>query len=130
MSGSAAPAAGQAPVVLFRRAAEIIRAPSDGYAAAATLIQLGAAAVSADGRVTAAERDMLEHRVILAPGLAEDERRRLHAHFMRVLAEPPTPAALRKRMSLLPTPSGEKQATCLLLWLCRMGVSIRPRSIG
>ena len=92
---------GQAPVVLFRRAAEIIRAPSDRYAAAATLIQLGAAAVSADGRVTAAERDMLERRVMLAPGLAEDERRRLRAHFMRVLAEPPTPAALRKRMSLL-----------------------------
>ena len=91
----------QAPVVLFRRAAEIIPAPGDGYTAAATLIQLGAAVASADGRLAAAEQDMLEHRIILAPGLAEDERRRLRAHFMRALAEPPTPAALRKRVSLL-----------------------------
>ena len=99
--GGSAPA-GQAPVVLFRRPAEIIiSAPSDGYTAAATLIQLGAAVASADGRLAAAEQDMLEHQVILAPGLAEDERRRLRAHLMRALAEPPTPAALRKRVSLL-----------------------------
>ena len=120
--------AGQAPVALFRRASAIIQAPSDGYAAAATLIQLGAAVVSADGRVTTAERDMLEHRVILAPGLAEDERRRLRAHFMRVLAEPPTPAALRKRMSLLPD-AQRREAGDLLLALTMLDGGIDQAEI-
>ena len=125
--GGSAPA-GQGPVVLFRRAAEIIPAPGGGYAAAATLIQLGAAAVSADGRVTAAERDMLERRVILAPGLAEDERRRLRAHFMQALAEPPTPAALRKRMSQLPE-AQRREAGDLLVALAMSDGSIDQAEI-
>jgi hypothetical protein len=60
----------------------------DGYAAAATLTQLAAAVASADGLVAAAEQDLLERRVVLAFGLAEDERRRLRAHLMRTLAHP------------------------------------------
>ena len=43
--------------MLFRRAAEITTAPSAGYAAAATLIELGAAVALADGRLADAERD-------------------------------------------------------------------------
>ena len=98
--GGAAPA-GQAAVVLFRRVAEMVSMPSDEYAAAATLIQLGAAVAGADGRVAAAEHDFMERRVVKALGLAEDERRRLRAHLLRTLAAPPTPAVLRKRASLV-----------------------------
>ena len=99
--GGAAPAS-QAPVVLFRRATEIVSTRSDEYAAAASLIQLGAAVAGADGRIAAAEQDFLERRIVEALGLAEDERRRLRAHLLRTLAAPPTLAALRKRASLLP----------------------------
>jgi uncharacterized tellurite resistance protein B-like protein len=99
--GGVAPA-GNAPVVLFRRAPDMVSTPSDGYAAAATLIALGAAVASADGRVASAERDFFEQRIVTALGLAQDERRRLRAHLIRTLAAPPTLAALRKRASLLP----------------------------
>jgi tellurite resistance protein len=99
--GGPAPAA-DTRVVLFRRAAEITAAPSAGYAAAATLIELGAAVALADGRLADAERTVIEQRVLSRPGLGEDERRRLHAHFTRVTADPPAPASLRKHVSLLP----------------------------
>jgi tellurite resistance protein len=99
--GGPAPAA-HARVVLFRRAAEITAAPSAGYAAAATLIELSSAVALADGRLADAERTVIEQRVLSRPGLGEDERRRLHAHFTRVTADPPTPASLRKHVSLLP----------------------------
>ncbi|HET9894943.1 MAG TPA: TerB N-terminal domain-containing protein [Streptosporangiaceae bacterium] len=99
--GGTAPT-GHAPAVLFRRAPEMISAPSDGYGAAATLIQLGAAVASADGRVASAEQDFLEQRVVTGLGLAQDECHRLRAHLVRTLAAPPTLSALRKRASLLP----------------------------
>ena len=99
--GGQAPAAG-GRVVLFRRAAEITASPSAGYAAAATLIELGAAVALADGRLADAERTAIEQRVMSRPGLGEDERRRLHAHFTRITVEPPSPASLRKHVSLLP----------------------------
>jgi hypothetical protein len=88
--------------VLFRRAAEVTTAPSAGYAAAATLIELSCAVALADGRLADAERTEIELRVLGRPGLGDDERRRLHAHFTRVIAAPPTPASLRKHVSLLP----------------------------
>ena len=89
-------------VVLFRRAAQITTAPTAEYAAAATLIELSSAVALADGRLADAERAVIEQRVMSRPGLGEDERRRLHAHFTRVTAEPPSPASLRKHVSLLP----------------------------
>ena len=125
--GGAAPAR-EAPVVLFRRAPEMISAPTAGYGAAATLIQLGAAVASADGRVAAAEQDFLERRVIAGLGLAQDERRRLRAHLLRTLAAPPTPAALRKRASLLPE-SQRRNAGGLLVALAASDGSIAPAEI-
>jgi tellurite resistance protein len=122
--GGAALAA-QAPAVLFRRAAEVVTAPSAGYAAAATLMQFGAAVASADGRVAAAEQDFLERRVVAAGGLAEDERLRLRAHLMRTLAVPPTPAALRKRASVLPD-SERRSAGELLVALAASDGGIAP----
>ena len=95
------------------------------YAAAATLIQLGAAVAGADGRVAAAEQDFLERRVVEALGLAEDERRRLRAHLLRTLAAPPTPAALRKRASLLPE-SQRRSTGDLLVALAASDGSIAP----
>jgi TerB N-terminal domain/TerB-C domain/Tellurite resistance protein TerB len=89
-------------VVLFRRAPEIITASSAEYAAAATLTELGSAVALADGRLADAERTVIEQRIMGRPGLGEDERRRLHAHFTRVTADPPSPASLRKYVSLLP----------------------------
>ena len=120
--------AGHAPVVLFRRAAEIVSTPGGGYAAAATLTQLGAAVASADGRVAAAEQDLIERRVVLAFGLAEDERRRLRAHFMRALADPPAPVALRKRASLL-SEGQRRDAGELLVALATSDGEIAPAEI-
>ena len=99
-----------------------------GYGVAATLIQLGAAVASADGRVAAAERDFLERRVVAALGLAEDERRRLRAHLLRTLAAPPTPAALRKRASLLPE-GQRRSAGELLVALAASDGGIAPAEI-
>jgi tellurite resistance protein len=125
--GGAVPA-GEAPAVLFRRAAEMVSAPSDGYGAAATLIQLGAAVASADGRVASAEQDFLERRVVAALGLARDERRRLRAHLMRTLAAPPTLAALRKRAGLLPE-SQRRSVGELLVALAASDGGIAPPEI-
>lgn len=122
--GGAAPAS-NAPAVLFRRAPEMVSAPSDRYGAAATLIQLGAAVASADGRVASAEQDFLEQRIVTALGLAQDERRRLRAHLMRTLAAPPAPAGLRKRASLLPE-SQRQSAGQLLVALAASDGDIAP----
>jgi tellurite resistance protein len=89
-------------VVLFRRAAQITTAPTAEYAAAATLIELSSAVALADGRLADAERAVIEQRVMSRPSLGEDERRRLYAHFTQVIAEQPSPASLRKHVSLLP----------------------------
>jgi uncharacterized tellurite resistance protein B-like protein len=98
--GGPAPAA-HAQVVLFRRAAEITTAPSAEYSAAATLTELCSAVALADGRLADTERTLIEQRVMGRPGLGDDERRRLRAHFSRVTADPPSPASLRKHVSLL-----------------------------
>lgn len=125
--GGAAPAS-NAPAVLFRRAPEMVSAPGDRYSTAATLIQLGAAVASADGRVASAEQDLLEQRIITALGLAQDERQRLRAHLTRTLAAPPTPAALRKRASLLPE-SQRQDAGQLLVALAASDGEIEPAEI-
>lgn len=122
--GGAAPAS-QAPVVLFRRATEKVSAPSEEYAAAATVLQLGAAVAAADGRVAAAEQDFLERRVIELLALAHDERRRLRAHLACTLAASPTPAALRKRASLMPE-SQRRSTGELLVALAASDGSIAP----
>jgi uncharacterized tellurite resistance protein B-like protein len=101
-------------VVLFRRAAEMATAPSAGYTAAATLIELSSAVALADGRLADAERTVIEQRVMSRPGLGEDERRRLRAHFTRVTANPPTPASLRKHVSLLPAAQRQDAGDLLL----------------
>lgn len=101
-------------VVLFRRAAEITTVPSAEYAAAATLIELSSAVALADGRLADAERTVIEQRVMSRPGLAEDERRRLHAHFTRVSTDPPSPASLRKHVTLLPAALRQEAGDLLL----------------
>ncbi|WP_187365830.1 TerB N-terminal domain-containing protein [Trebonia kvetii] len=111
--GGQAPAAGTR-VVLFRRAAEITAVPGAGYAAAATLIELSAAVALADGRLADAERTVIAQRVMSRPGLGEDERRRLHAHFTRVIVDPPAPAALRKHVTLLPADLRQEAGDLLL----------------
>jgi uncharacterized tellurite resistance protein B-like protein len=111
--GGRAPAA-DTRVVLFRRAAEVATAPSTTYAAAATLIELTSAVALADGRLAEAERAVIEQRVMGRPGLGDDERHRLRAHFTRVTAAPPAPASLRNHVSLLPADL-KKEAGDLLL---------------
>lgn len=111
--GGPAPAA-PAQVVLFRRAAEVTTAPSAEYAASATLIELSTAVALADGRLADAERTVIEQRVMSRPGLGEDERRRLHAHFTRVATAPPSPASLRKHVNLLPADLRQEAGDLLL----------------
>ncbi len=122
--GGAAPAS-HAAAVLFRRATERVSTPSEGYAAAAAMVQLGAAVAAADGRVAAAEQDFLERRMVKMLGLAEDEHRRLRACLVHALAAPATPAALRKRASL--TPESQRRSTGdLLVALAASDGSIAP----
>lgn len=102
------------PVVLFRQAADSISTPGDEYAAAVMLIQLSASVASTDGRLAPAERDVLELRVILAPGLTDSERQRLRAHLMWVLAEPPAFEALCKHVNQLP--EAQRRDVRDLLW--------------
>jgi uncharacterized tellurite resistance protein B-like protein len=116
---------GQARVVLFRRAATVVSEPSDGYPAAVTLMQLGAAVASADGQVAALEQDLLERRVAAAFSLAEDERRRLRAHLMRVIADPPTLASLHKRAAQL-APDQREEAGDLLVAVAGADGNIDP----
>jgi tellurite resistance protein len=111
--GGPAPAA-PAQVVLFRRPVEITTAPSAGYSTAATLIELSTAVALADGRLTDPERSVIEQRVMSRPGLGEDERRRLRAHFARVTADPPLPSSLRKHISLLPADVRQEAGDLLL----------------
>ena len=120
-----APPAAHGPVVLFRRAAEPVSTPSEAYAAAATVIQFGAAVAGADGRVAAAEQDFLERRAVQMPGLAQDERCRLRACLAYALAAPPTPAALRKRAGLM-TESQRRSTGELLVALAASDGSIAP----
>jgi uncharacterized tellurite resistance protein B-like protein len=122
--GGAAPA-NHAPAVLFRRANEKVSTPSENYAAAAAIVQLGAAVAAVDGRVAAAEQDFLERRVVKMLGLAEDEHRRLRACLVYALAAPPTLAALRKRASLMPE-SQRRSAGDLLVALAASDGSIAP----
>jgi uncharacterized tellurite resistance protein B-like protein len=119
---------GETPVVLFRRGAEVVNAPSGGYTVAATLTQLGAAVASADGQVASGEEDLLERRVVRAFDLAEDERRRLRALFMRALSDPPAPAALRKRTGLL-SASQRQDARDLLIALAVSDGTVAPAEI-
>ena len=107
-------ATGHMPAVLFRHAADSISTPSDEYTAAVTLIQLSASVASTDGRLAPAEQDVLERRVILAPGLTDGERQRLRAHLMWVLAEPPAFEALRKHVNQLP--QAQRRDLRDLLW--------------
>ena len=125
--GGPAPVAGTR-VVLFRRAAEFTSAPRGGYAAAATLIELTTAVALADGRLADAERTAIELRVMSRPGLIEDERRRLHAHFTRVAADPPSPASLRRHVSLLPADL-RQEAGDLLLAVALADGSISPAEV-
>jgi hypothetical protein len=111
--GGSAPAP-QTQVVLFRRAADVTTAPSAEYAAAATLIELSSAVALADGRLAGAEHTVIEQRVLGRPGLSDDERRRLRAHFTRVTAAPPSPASLRKHVSLLPADLRQEAGDLLL----------------
>lgn len=99
--GGNTPAANSS-VVLFRRAHEPVSAPSPGYAAALAIVNLGTLIANADGVVTEPERQVLQELSVAGLGLSEDERRRLDAHAALVLAKPPTPAVLRRRLSALP----------------------------
>jgi tellurite resistance protein len=125
--GGPAPAA-DTQVVLFRRAAEVTTTPSAAYAAAATLIELSSAVALADGRFADAERTVIELRVLSRPGLGDDERRRLHAHFTRITAAPPTPASLRKHVSLLPADL-RQDAGDLLLAVARADGSVERAEV-
>lgn len=99
--GGAPPSPGK-PVVLFRRAEQTVHAPNPDYAAAIATVNLGMLVASADGTVAESELAVLRDRAIAPWDLTEDERLRLDAHAVLVVETPPTPALLRRRLSLLP----------------------------
>lgn len=101
-------------VVLFRRADPALDAASTGYHSAMALLQLAGAVAAADGAVAETETRTLIGHVSAGLGLSDDENARLRAHLLWVMAHPPTPATLRKRVQAL-TPEQRDQAARLLV---------------
>jgi tellurite resistance protein len=89
-------------IVLFRRAEHLVSAPGVEYAAALAIINLGILVAASDGTVSDPERRALRELGIDQLDLSEDELLRLDAHAALVLAKPPTPAVLRRRLESLP----------------------------
>lgn len=98
--GGSPPVAGST-AVLFRRAEPMAAAPSPGFLGAVALLQLAAAVATADGKVSEQEEAMLRAHVIHGLDLNADEQRRLMAHLALVVAQPPTAAALRRKLATL-----------------------------
>jgi hypothetical protein len=111
--GGSVPTA-HANVVLFNRPAGSAERLSPEYTVAATLIELGCAVALADGRLADVRRDVIAQRAMMRDGLDEGERRRLYAHLAHVLLDPPTWAALRKRISLLPEAQQEEASDLIV----------------
>ncbi|WP_229786817.1 tellurite resistance TerB family protein [Actinokineospora fastidiosa] len=99
--GGSTPAAG-GQVVLFRRGDDAAAAPSAEYLPAQAVITLGAAVALADGTVSAPERRRLRDHVTSAFDLSHDEVLRLDAHASLIMANPPTPAALKRKLAAVP----------------------------
>ncbi|TVT24138.1 tellurite resistance TerB family protein [Amycolatopsis acidiphila] len=91
-------------IVVFRRAQPHVSAPSTEYPAALAIISLGTLVAAVDGTVSEPERKALRELAIDELDLSEDERLRLDAHAALVLAKPPTPAMLRRRLESLAAP--------------------------
>ncbi len=89
-------------VVVFRRGEEPVSAPGPRYGTALAIINLGTLVAAADGTVTEPERAALRDLAFSGLDLSTDERIRLDAHAALVLTKPPTAAALRRRLSVLP----------------------------
>lgn len=95
------PLAAGTSAVLFRRGQPPVSAPSAGFTGAVSLLQLAAAVATADGKLAEPEEQMLREHVIHGLHLGADEQARLAAHLALVVAHPPTPAALRRRLANL-----------------------------
>lgn len=89
------------PIVLFRRAPDVVSAPSADYLAALAIVNMGMLVAAADGAVSEPERKALRELAVDEFDLSEDERVRLDAHAALVLVRPPTPAILRRRLESL-----------------------------
>jgi tellurite resistance protein len=95
------PLAAGTSAVLFRRGQPIVSAPSAALTGAVSLLQLAGAVATADGKLAEPEEHMLRQHVIHGLHLGADEQARLAAHLVLVVAHPPTPAALRRRLASL-----------------------------
>jgi uncharacterized tellurite resistance protein B-like protein len=115
-------------VVLFRRADHLVSAPGVEYAAALAIINLGMLVAAADGTVSEPERRALRELAIDDLDLSEDERLRLDAHAALVLAKPPTPAVLRRRLESLP-PSRKAAVGRLLTTIAAADGQVTPDEI-
>jgi uncharacterized tellurite resistance protein B-like protein len=89
------------PVILFRRADQQVTAPTPHYPAGLAAVNLGMLVAAADGVVSEQETATLRTMALDPLELSPDERRRLEAHGALVAANPPTPAVLRRRISVL-----------------------------
>ncbi len=94
-----APLSAGATAVLFRRGEPAVSAPSAAFTGAVSLLQLAAAVATADGKLAEPEEQVLREHVIHGLQLSGDEQARLAAHLALVVAHPPTPAALRRRLA-------------------------------
>ena len=95
------PPEAKGPVVLFRLEDGAADAPTPEYAAAAALLDLGAAVAGVDGRMTVEEERALATHLGSAPNLQSHEQARLAAHLDLLLARPPSLRGIRAHLRRL-----------------------------
>lgn len=95
----ATPPSSNGRVVLFRRGTEHTDTLSIEYELAQAVVNLGVAVALADGTVSEPERRALRDHVTSAFLLSDDEQRRLDAHAALIMANPPTPASLKRKLA-------------------------------
>ena len=103
-------------MVLFRRAAEMISAPTAGVRRRRHADPAQCRRGRRDGRLAAAEQDVLEQRVIAGARAWPKTSAAACARTSCVPAEPPTPASLRKHASLLPESQRQDAGDLLAAW--------------
>ena len=88
-------------VVLFKLSTDAASAPTEAYAAAASLVHLSALVAAADGAVTDPERQHLANHLEKALSLDESEKMRLEARLVHLGAAKQTMAGMKKKVASL-----------------------------
>jgi len=97
-------------VFLLVKPVDILEPPTEAFRFTQAAVALGVAAALADGNLDARERDTLSSFIDAAPGLHDDERRRLRAEIIMQAADPFTLSELRSRLKQTPSETRSEMA--------------------